>query len=630
MKKWYGIFGMVFLLGQFLFAQEVRTISPHVELSKVKQVENSSSHLRMGDWQRHLMPITPIDGTVLKTQSCDTIFKVDFQSGIPSTWLNKDLDGRTDDYGGRPNKWFLIVDDELTVPGDTNVAVASNSWFNTAAYSNNWLITDSFTVCDSNLYLVWKSKPFEGPAFMDGYFVLISKTDTQTSSFTDTLAKFAEGNASGNIVTPGIVHPNFNSSNRGLWVQWSFSLKPWYGQTIYIAFVHRSFDDNLIMLDDIMVVRLTGGPLTYVDARVNKVGSTSEYYFIPKKQVPTTSVRAKATIRNIGNANANNVKVHFSVYEGATLLWKDTVTVATLNAFSSQTVTSNKSFGVSNVSGTTYSVAVEVVAPGDTIFTLNNRDSAQVIQVTDSIYSRDNNLLTGVLSIGAGSDGIMGQNYTYLNTDEVVGVLFRINPSNTLGYTFITLWDVTGTGQPQNLLTVTDTFFIIDTTAQWYILPFKVPQSFTGSKTFYVGAYENSAGVLRLGTSDDIFTPQRTWVFFSGNWRNNEFYGINQVYALRLLSRTTVTSVDNAFNLGTLILYPNPAKDYLFISLTTQEQITGTVTIYDLKGQEVLSQPITLGNYRAIPVPIASLSGGLYVVKIQTEKGTVTRKIQIE
>ena len=69
-------------------------------------------------------------------------------------------------------------------------------------------------------------------------------------------------------------------------------------------------------------------------------------------------------------------------------------------------------------------------------------------------------------------------------------------------------------------------------------------------------------------------------------------------------------------------MYPNPAKDVLYIQV---EQSTGgqvTVQINDLSGKEILSlQQQAQAGSSSIPVQLSGLSSGIYLVQVQTESG---------
>ena len=72
-----------------------------------------------------------------------------------------------------------------------------------------------------------------------------------------------------------------------------------------------------------------------------------------------------------------------------------------------------------------------------------------------------------------------------------------------------------------------------------------------------------------------------------------------------------------------LKIYPNPAKNVL--NITSDSFEAKTVAIYNVLGAQVLSANVTNA-----PINVASLSRGIYVVKVTEEGKTATRKLVIE
>ena len=214
----------------------------------------------------------------------DTLIWVDFetdpsnfvQNSTPppgylndTLWYNFDSDGLNDGSGNaRPLEWFWDYDFDDT----TNSVYVSSSWTNTSIPTENWFVTRSVFISDTNAVLSWKSAPYQTSRYLDGYYVLLSTTNNDITSFTDTLFKAAEyislndPSASNDFLsysfTSGFVHGadglytfDTGDSSRllGLLRPFSVSLSAYAGQSVYIAFKHHSVDDNLIELDDILL-----------------------------------------------------------------------------------------------------------------------------------------------------------------------------------------------------------------------------------------------------------------------------------------------------------------------------------------------------------------------------------------
>jgi len=71
-------------------------------------------------------------------------------------------------------------------------------------------------------------------------------------------------------------------------------------------------------------------------------------------------------------------------------------------------------------------------------------------------------------------------------------------------------------------------------------------------------------------------------------------------------------------------IYPNPANE--FITLENKQNIMKEVCMYDISGREVKRISISTNK---ITLDVSDLQRGMYVMKVSTEKGVITRKIQI-
>ena len=207
--------------------------------------------------------------------------------GSDSIWINLDADGATA-ANNRPGNWYLSVD--FAEPDETpdslvNVVLASSSWLENFNLQNlNWLVLPPLHLGDDEATLHWKSAPFQGPRYLDGYKVLLSTTeiDPFLGTYADTLFVAAEMieplppgasdpaqnalNVAAFNFSPGYIHADDYTLEEyyiledganfflGVLEPHSVSLAAYAGQTVYVAFLHDSFDDNLISLDDILVL----------------------------------------------------------------------------------------------------------------------------------------------------------------------------------------------------------------------------------------------------------------------------------------------------------------------------------------------------------------------------------------
>jgi hypothetical protein len=74
-------------------------------------------------------------------------------------------------------------------------------------------------------------------------------------------------------------------------------------------------------------------------------------------------------------------------------------------------------------------------------------------------------------------------------------------------------------------------------------------------------------------------------------------------------------------------VYPNPAKDNLFI--TSSRSLNETViTLFNIHSQILLQQSPGFGNNFELTIP-ADIDTGIYMLRVQSKEGVVTKKIVI-
>lgn len=211
---------------------------------------------------------------------------------VDSDWYNFDRDQKND-MNGRPGGWFQTVAvadadtfDLFTM--DTNVVMASSSWFDSPELADNWLITQNIQLGDHDT-LFWRSAPRQTPRYLDGYEVLLSTTTNDDLAFTHVLFTAAEMTDLSTVAGDSTNFDNFEFSTgfvhgqdstyieqeapgsaykgqlRPFWV----ALDNYANQNVFIAFHHNSYDDNLITIDDILVRGTASNPFAGIKEKSN-------------------------------------------------------------------------------------------------------------------------------------------------------------------------------------------------------------------------------------------------------------------------------------------------------------------------------------------------------------------------
>jgi hypothetical protein len=196
-----------------------------------------------------------------------------FPLGNDTVWIDFDEDNALPFNPSWGQNWYQIYETE--VPTNLNQVFSSISFLaNPTIPNRNWLILPPIKIENDQASIHWKSAPLEGPAYMDGYLLLVSEGENFVENFVDTLFAAAECT---NIpigtdttdpaffgFSPGYIHANAfkdsiyfkfeNKTNACELEPHSYFLNDFAGKTIYLAFLHNSLDDNRLDLDDILVL----------------------------------------------------------------------------------------------------------------------------------------------------------------------------------------------------------------------------------------------------------------------------------------------------------------------------------------------------------------------------------------
>lgn len=118
--------------------------------------------------------------------------------------------------------------------GPDNKIAFSTSFYGADGQSDDWLITPSIEIPDSDTpTLYWKAKSYDFEN-MESYEVLVSVSDNEMESFQDTLVSVVDEQA-------------FDFNDR------SVDLSAYKGQNIYIAFINRTNSGYYLAIDDLYI-----------------------------------------------------------------------------------------------------------------------------------------------------------------------------------------------------------------------------------------------------------------------------------------------------------------------------------------------------------------------------------------
>ena len=143
--------------------------------------------------------------------------------------------------------------------------------------------------------------------------------------------------------------------------------------------------------------------------------------------------------------------------------------------------------------------------------------------------------------------------------------------------------------------------------------------------TQYVGRIGNSTGE----TGNDWVEGDTSGTIPSMNFTSNtnnvtpSSYAGQSINTLGSENLDLTLSVDDV-SLSSSKLYPIPVKDVLTIQLTSGDELKGYKVI-DVNGKEMnLPEPVM--GQSTLDIDLSTLSAGMYVLNIKTDKGVITKK----
>ncbi|MFK7922305.1 MAG: T9SS type A sorting domain-containing protein [Bacteroidia bacterium] len=259
------------------------------------------------------------------------------------------------------------------------------------------------------------------------------------------------------------------------------------------------------------------------------------FTFVPLDHVAATDYAA--LMIGQGSSAITSVSVDLAITQDGSSVFTDTETIAPLG--SNDTVVAI--VGPWTPADTGFYLIDLAASTGAQVDEDNTNDSAFFfLSVNDSVFGRDDGLITGSLGIGptANDNAILGQNFTLTQTDFMTSVSFFLNAAPVGDVIFASVYSVDANGMPQSLIQNTESYTITaDDNANGVFVTVPFPGNPVGlpAGEFYIGVNEPGDN-LTLATTSSIFNPGKTWINWDalGGWANSENLGGFEVaYVLR-------------------------------------------------------------------------------------------------
>lgn len=145
-------------------------------------------------------------------------------------------------------------------------------------------------------------------------------------------------------------------------------------------------------------------------------------------------------------------------------------------------------------------------------------------------------------------------------------------------------------------------------------------QSSSAQTTILTTITESNTADFTLQTA--TYTAPSAGIYYFG-FNNNSAAGTSQTFLfLDTLNFTSVLSTNEVLA-NSFSMTPNPAKNFVTINSTDNNTITA-IEVVDINGRTVLNAK---PNAIESNIDLSTLSSGVYMVKINSEKGSVTKKL---
>jgi hypothetical protein len=146
----------------------------------------------------------------------------------------------------------------------------------------------------------------------------------------------------------------------------------------------------------------------------------------------------------------------------------------------------------------------------------------------------------------------------------------------------------------------------------------------------YIIIYNENTGAAYDTIKGTSIPPQTTYptnkvlVLFKTNSANNAA-GWDLNYT------STVAGLQENPEMGSCVVYPNPAQDKVFIEFTPTNEQDVSIDILGIDGRAVLHQSLSkISSAVKVELDLSSLSSGLYMLRLSGKKGSLITKLIVE
>lgn len=325
-----------------------------------------------------------------------------------------------------------------------------------------------------------------------------------------------------------------------------------------------------------------------------------EYTKIPLSQ--SQNIVQSGTISSEGSSNLTNVFMTVSVSKNGTQVY--TVNSSTQNLANGLAATFSTAGFIPTETGL-YTVTYFADMTEDD-GNLSNNYSSYTVDVSDSIYARDNGASYGIIGIGTGEPGYLANRFTIINPIQLSSIsVFLGNVTGDISNeTFeVELFDVT-TGAASSIANASGT--VSSNAYQWHTVDLSpYPTLIPGE---YLVALKETTYEQEVGLNEAVFTPNTSFVTWTSQpWANTESLGLEVNFMIRLNVNENAEISENMLDI--LGISPNPTKNTITLNGLLPNE---TIHIFDNLGKVVYS---TISNSSIQTIDLSDFANGVYLLK---------------
>ncbi len=546
-------------------------------------------------------------------------FSEDFSAGIPAGWTNVDNSGnnvlwRTTSTGALNTT--TPVDEQLNPAGTS----ASNGYLILDSDSAGSVIenTDLTTVAincsgHSTVHLIFNE-----------YFAQYGSSTGKVKVSNDNVTWVPVHNAETGL------GPDSGTANPYT-LDFDISATAANQSTVYLRFTYTGDNDYWWFVDDVQLVEPSATDLAVFS--IEK--PDEEYTKIPLTQA--TELTLSAVVKNTGlSASGGGTALLELVDAGSALtVFSEVVNLNTLAPGGTQTVYPSLAFAPPAAAMYKSRVTVSVAGDGNAA---NNSLESDQLEISDSVYQRDDEVFAGVqpIGFGPGADGTAGQSFMVHAEGDISSVTFFLKDTFSFGASGTPLYftvhpQLNATNAPDGatVLGTTDTLMLFDGMIPmgggYYTLHLNGGVHVIPG-LYFIGFHEVD-GLIPMGYSNNIITPNAVWAYASSmGWFKPEDFGFYLSYMIRANFGMLPDAVTEIRSKESMFVYPNPSAGVFAIRFDKQDGAKDVV-VFNALGELVYQNKfVAVANG---VVDLSQLSNGVYSVCVSQGNQSVNKLVSV-